>query len=319
MADGGITSLNFDAKLHRVPFRKFTMEGLRGIPRVHSAFLNVIPTENVIEQDVLYSGLPAVPEVRSDLAKTPLATPTIGDPVGYRQKNYRLAYKYTRKARKYDRVGMVQAVVREMGESMAYTIEDVAHKLLNEATTTNVGWDDLPLGSNAHKLIGTSTTYDNLGTTGSYPSPAMLQEIYNYFRAVPNDQGWSIPVGIKCVICAPQLGPAWRQLVSAPVQIGVGDGSNVGGYGAKGNTLQEGIPNAYGIITADMIVESPYLTDTGMSIIVGEGHMMNMFVGESPRSRTWNEENPEAIVHEISADFVVGVTDSRRVMVFAGA
>lgn len=319
MAEGGIINLSFDAKLHRVPFRKFTMEGLAGIPRVHQAFQNVIATSNIVEQDVLYAGLPAVPEVISDLEKTPLATPDIADPVGYRQRNFRLAYKYTRRAARYDKVGVVKGVVSSMGESMAFTIEKVAHEILNAATTKNVGWDKKPLGDDAHKLIGTSQTYDNKGTVGSYPSPAMLQEIYNYFRKVPNDQGWAIPVRISKVICAPELGPAWRQQVSSPVQVGKGDGSNVGGAGVKGDQLQDTAPNPYGHITADMIVEDPYLSDTGATIVVGEGHQMNMFVGEAPRTRTWQENNPEAIIHEISADLTVGVTDSRRVLVFPGA
>lgn len=313
-------SENFDAKLHRVAFRKFSMEGLGNIPRVHQRFLNVIPTNNKVEQDVLHSGLPAVPEVPGDLLKTPMASFKIANPVGYRQRNFRLAYKYTRKAAKYDNAGKITGVVSTMGEGMAYTMEVVGHEIFNQATTKNVGWDKLPLGSNAHKLVGTSQTYDNLGTPGSYPSTALLQEIYNYFKRVPNDQGWAVPVGISLVVCAPELGPAWRQLVGSSVQVGVGDGSNAGGYGAKGNQLQENLSNPFsGLITPDKIVESHYLADTGMSIIIGEGHQMNMFVGEAPRTRTWNEPNPEAIVHEITADFVVGVTDSRRIYVIPGA
>lgn len=323
MASAGTPiSENFDAKLHRVPFRKFSMEGLQGIPRVHQRFLNVIPTNNKVEQDVLFAGLPAVPEVKGDLSKSPLVDFQIGDPVGYRQRNFRFIYKYTRKAAKYDATGrVITGATRTMGESMAYTIEVVAHALLNNATTTNVGWDNKPLGSDAHLLIGTSATYDNLGTAGSYPSPAMLQEIYNYFKRVPNDQGWAIPVEIAAVITAPELGPAWRQLVSASTQVGAGTGDSTGGAGALGDTVNDNpaVPNAYGIITPDKIVESPYLTDTGMSIVIGRDHMMNMFVGEAPRTRTWGEENPEALLHEITADFVVGATDARRVMVFAGS
>lgn len=321
-AEGTPLSQNWDSKLHRVAFRKFSMEGLTGIPRVANRFLNTIPTNNLVEQDILHSGLPAVPHVASDLLKSPLSSFKIAPPVGYRQKNYRMIYKYTRKAAKYDNAGKITGVVRTMGESMAYTVENVGHQILNRAANAAfpVGWDKLSLANAAHKLVGTSQTYSNVGTAGSYPSPAMLQEIYTYFKRVPNDQGWAIPVGISMVITAPELGPAWRQLVSAPGQVGTGTGANVGGAGVLGSTdAGADAPNAFSMITSDMIVESPYLADTGMSVIIGEGHQMNMFVGEAPRTRTWNEENPEAILHEITSDFVVGATDARRIYVFPGA
>lgn len=323
---GNVINENFDARLHRVPFRKFTMEGMENFTSfgVHTRFLNVAPTSNKVEQDMMYSGLPPVPLVASDLLPSPLVDFKIGNPVTYRQNNYRYAYMFTRKAQKWDKVGVIAGVVGSMGKGMAYTMEVAAHEILNRATDTTYpgGQDNLTLGNAAHTIIGTSQTYDNVGTPGAYPTQALLQEIYSYFRRIPDDSGYPITVEIEAVITTPELAPAWRQLVDPTTQVGPGTGVIAGNNGVLGNTApaNANVKNAFaGFISPDKIVESIFLTNTGTSIIIGRGHHLNMFVGEAPRTRTWNVDNPEAIAHEITADFVVGWTDPRRIYVVPGA
>lgn len=296
---------NFDAKFHRAPFRKFTMEGMEQIPRNHQDYLNVMSTNNDVELDVIHSGLGAVPEVNSDLEQTPTTTFKTSDPVGYRQVEYRQQYIYTRNAAMKDKTGTVTSVVRSMGEGAAYTIETVAADIFNLNTTTTGGWDGKALAATDHELLNSNDTYSNIAVAGG-PNFATLQTIYNYFRkGIKNDQGFIVPVEVDAIEVAPELVPAWRQLLGDNTQPGQDNPS---------------VSNPYrGMLTPDKVRENVYLTNSFDTHVLGMGHHLNMFVFEQPRTRTWNDDDPEAIHHWIGMQFVKGWTDARRYLYIPGA
>lgn len=299
-----VVTQNFDAKFHRVPFRTATMEGMEDIPRVHGRYLNVIPTNNEVEMDFLYSGLGAVPRVEGELQKTPLADFQTSDPVAYRQEHYRQQYAYTFDAARKDKTGIVTGVVRSMGEAAAYTMETVAADIFNLNTTTVGGVDGTTLAATDHTLLD-GTTYSNIATAGG-PNFATLQTIYNYFRkGIKNDNGRIVPVEIEYIEVAPELVPAWRQLLGSNTQIGQDNPNVINPYGS--------------MLTPDRIQENVYLTNSFDTHVVGRGHHLNMFVFEAPRTRTWNEDDPEAIHHWIGMQFVVGWTDARRYLYIPGS
>lgn len=298
-----VVSENFDAKFHRVPFRTFTMEGMEDIPRVHDRYLNVISTTNDVEQDVLYSGLGAVPKVNGDLLKSPLASFSVSDPVTYRQEHYKQQYVYTFDAARKDKTGTVTDVVRSMGEAAAYTIETVAADIFNDTTVTG-GIDNQELFATDHTLID-GTTYSNIAIAGG-PNFATLQTIYNYFRkGIKNDQNRITPVEIDSIEVAPELVPAWKQLLSSNTQVGQDNPNVINPYGQ--------------MLSADRVFENVYLTNSFDTHVIGRGHRLNMFVFEQPRTRTWNDDDPEAIHHWIGMQFVVGWTDARRVLFVPGS
>lgn len=294
---------NFDAKFHRVPFRTFSMEGMEDIPRVHERYLNVIPTDNDVEMDVLTSGLDAVPKVNGDLLKTPVFDFKTSDPVAYRQERYAQQYIYTRNAANKDKTGTVTSTVRSMGEAAAYTMEVVAADLFNNTTQTG-GVDNKALFATDHTLLDGST-YSNLAVAGG-PNFATLQTIYNYFRkGIKNDNGRVVPIEIEAIEVAPELVPAWRQLLASNTQVGQDNPNVINPYGS--------------MLTADRVNENVYLTSTFDTYVIGRGHHLNMFVYEQPRTRTWNENDPEAIHHAISMEFIVGWTDARRTLKIPGS
>ena len=299
-----VVTENFDAKFHRTPFRKFTMEGMEDIPRYHGRYLNVIPTSNEVEQDVLHSGLGAVPKVNGDLLTTPLSSFEVSKAVTYRQEHYRQQYVYTYDAARKDKTGTVTGVVRSMGEAAAYTMEVVAADILNLNTTTTGGIDNKALAATDHELID-GTTYSNYAVAGG-PNFATLQTIYNYFRkGIKNDNGRIVPVEIECIEVAPELLPAWKQLLSSNTAVGQDNPNVINPYGS--------------MLTADRVQENVYLTGSFDTHVIGRAHHLNMFVFEEPRTRTWNENDPEAIHHWIGMQFVTGWTDARRYLFIPGS
>jgi len=316
---------NFDAKLHRAVWSKISREGLESIPRVHQTFLNVAPSSNALEMEVMYSGLPAVPQVASDTVKTPQVGFEISPKVIYRHLEYRYQYVYTKVAADDDQYGVITDVVGTMGEGAGYRMEVVAADLFNSGTdaTKYATWDGKSIFAIDHQLVGNPTTYSNITATGG-PTYATLQVIYSYFKRVLNDQGFWTPVEIESIQVAPELAPLWRQILSSGSAYdrlvytsGTGGGA---AYSASANA-NEGITNIYNTLgmTADKVVENVYLANPEDTIVVGRDKKLNMYVREAPNTDTYNLDDPKAIAHRIQMRFSVGATDARRVLLVPGS
>jgi len=318
---------NFDAKLHRAAWSKFTMEGGEAIPRVHRTVFNVESSSNAEERHVLHGGLPAVPRVASDTVKTPQVSFDIAEPVIYRHDEYRYQYVYTKVAADDDQYGKIRGVVGGMGEGAAYTMEQVAANILNLGTTTTLatGWDGKALFATDHKLIGSSTTYSNITAMGG-PTYATMHVIHAYFRRLLNDQGFWTPVEIESIQVAPELAPLWRNLLvnmSTSNVLSYNINSGTGGsaaYSASTNS-NSGIANIASSLgmTPEKIVENHYLTNIDDTIIIGRGKHMYMYMREAPNTDTYNIDDPKAIAHRIQMRFSTGFTDARRVLLIPGS
>jgi hypothetical protein len=325
-----IISQTFDAKLHRAAWSKISREGFETIPKVHSSYLNVEPSSNALETDIIYSGLGAVPRVASDVVQTPLVDFKISPKVVYRHNEYRYQYVYTKVAADDDQYGLVTDVIGTMGEGAAFTMENVAAEILNLGTDAGAyaTWDGLSVFNANHQLVGSDVTYSNI-TAASGPTYALLQTIYSYFRRVLNDQGFWTPVEIESIQCAPELAPLWRQLLAAnAAHATLAYTGGVGGQAAYDSTppagffqnANPGIGSVYGGLglTADKVVENVYLTNTEDTFVIGRGKKAYLYMREAPNTDTYNIDDPKAMAHRIQMRFSQGVTDARRMLYIPG-
>lgn len=316
---------NFDAKLHRAVWSKISREGMEAIPRVHTSYLNVAPSSNALEMEVMYSGLPAVPKVASDTVQTPQVDFEISPKVIYRHDEYRYQYVYTKVAADDDQYGVVTEVVGTMGEGAGYRMEVVAADLFNSGTdaTAFTTWDGKAIFAVDHALVGSSTTYSNITAAGG-PTYATLQVIQSYFKRILNDQGFWTPVEIESIQCSPELAPLWRQLLSsssAYATLGYTSGTGGGSSYTSAANTNEGITNIYSSmgLTPDKVVENVYLTGIEDTFVIGSGKKLNMYIREAPNTDTYNIDDPKAIAHRIQMRFSVGATDARRVLRIPGS
>ena len=328
---GAPLSQNFDAKLHRAVWSKISREGLESIPRVHQSFLNVMPSGNALEMEVIYSGLPAVPRVASDTVRTPQVSFVISPKVIYRHDEYRYQYIYTKVAADDDQYGVITDVIGTMGEGAGYRMEVVAADLFNRGddAAAFATWDGQPIFSAAHQLVGATDTYSNISAAAG-PTYATLHVIGSYFKRILNDQGFWTPIEIESIQVSPELAPLWRQLIASS------SAGAVLGYtsGTGGQTVYATTPPAFlmpnpnpGIanqvrtlgLTPEKIVENPYLANVEDAYVVGVGKKLNMYVREAPNTDTYNLDDPKAIAHRIQMRFSVGATDARRVLRVPGS
>lgn len=322
---GAPLAQNFDAKLHRAVWSKITREGLESIPRVHQTYLNVMPSSNALEMEVMYSGLPAVPRVASDTVQTPQVSFEISPKVIYRHLEYRYQYMYTKVAADDDQYGIITDVIGTMGEGAAYRMETVAAELFNNGTDANAysTWDGKAIFAADHELVGSSDTYSNI-TTETGPTYSTVQVIYSYFKRVLNDQGFWTPVEIESIHVAPELAPIWRQLLSsntAYARLAYDSGTGGGAQYTESTNNADGITNMAASLglTADKIVENVYLTGIDDTYVVGRDKKLNMYVREAPNTDTYNIDDPKSIAHRIQMRFSVGATDARRVLKIPGS
>lgn len=315
----------FDAKLHRAVWSKISREGMEAIPRTHPTYVNVAPSSNALEMEVMYSGLGAVPKVADDTVKTPQVDFKISPKVIYRHDEYRYQYIYTKVAADDDQYGVITDVVGTMGEGAAYRMEVVAAELFNSGTdaTAFATWDGKAIFAVDHGLVGSSDTYSNI-TAAMGPSYAALQVIASYFKRVKNDQGFWTPVEIESLQCAPELAPLWRQiLMSSSADARLSYTSGTGGATVYGSTSNdnEGVVNVLRTmgLTPEKVVENHYLSGIEDTYVTGVGKKVNMYVREAPNTDTYNLDDPKALAHRIQMRFSVGATDARRVLKLPGS
>lgn len=322
---GSIISQNFDASLHKAAWSKLSREGMEGIPKVHSTYLNVMASGKPFETEVLYSGLPQVPKVASDTVETPQVDFSISPAVTYRHDEYRYQYIYTKVAADDDQYGAVTDVISTMGEGGAYTIENVGVDVLNDGTDTNAftTWDGKAIFATDHQLVGSDTTYSNITAAGG-PTYATMSIIYAYFRRVLNDQGFYTPVEVESIQVAPELVPLWRQILSSPgvtstLEYATGEGGSASyGSTATGNAAIRNIAGTIGL-SPDKVVENTYLENSEDTFVIGRDKKLNMFMREAPNSDTYNINDPKALAHRIQFRFSVGCTDGRRLLRIPGS
>lgn len=321
----GPISQSFDAKLHRAVWSKISREGMESIPRIHPSFVNVAPSSNALEMEVMYSGLPAVPKVADDTVKTPQVDFEISPKVIYRHDEYRYQYLYTKVAADDDQYGVITDVVGTMGEGAAYRMEVVAAELFNSGTDAAkfATWDGKAIFAVDHGLVGSTDTYSNI-TAAMGPSYAALQVIYSYFKRVKNDQGFWTPVEIESLHCAPELAPLWRQILASSSAYSVL--THTGGTGGaaaytEATNANSGIANIVKTmgLTPEKVVENVYLSGVEDTYVVGVGKKLNMYVREAPNTDTYNLDDPKALAHRIQMRFSVGATDARRVLRIPGS
>lgn len=322
---GAPLAQNFDAKLHRAVWSKISREGLESIPRVHQSYLNVMPSSNALEMEVMYSGLPAVPRVASDTVATPQVSFEISPKVIYRHHEYRYQYVYTKVAADDDQYGIITDVIGTMGEGAAYRMETVAAELFNNGTDANAysTWDGKAIFAVDHELVGSSDTYSNITAAGG-PTYATLQVIYSYFKRVLNDQGFWTPVEIESIHVSPELAPLWRQILSSNTaydRLTYTSGTGGGASYSSATNATDGVTNIYSSLgmTPDKVIENVYLTGTEDTYVIGRDKKLNMYVREAPNTDTYNLDDPKAIAHRIQMRFSVGATDARRVLKIPGS
>jgi hypothetical protein len=244
--------------------------------------------------------------VKKENLIAPATELTAPEPKTFRvvHETYDGAYSYYYEIIKNDKTGYYRMVAASLGEARMYTRELVGHEYFNRSgdPTFTTGWDNLPLASNAHKLLN-GATYDNtLAAAGV--SETLLNNIMNYFDAVPDHQGRVGKVSNLTIFTHISNLRAWRQLLNADVAFTHPQG------GANQN------PAIRNLFSADNItvVGTPYLIGTNKHIVLGPKHGFFWF-DRDRYDEMIPEQNPRRETHVVFDQLAKGCSDARQVLV----
>ena len=267
---------------------------------------------NILE-DALMPGLVSIPEVSNPGSPTPLLTGSKPVEVRYRRRTWRGGVRYLWEDQYADKIGYYSRLVRGLGDALEYSLELLYHEPFFNATNPNYvgGWDNLPLLSGAHKLLGGAGTWSNQYSYAA-PSDTVLRQIEETFDTLPDAYGRPYAVNRIVIFTSTKLLRAFEQALNARTAL-----SNPFASGQVNPNAN--IPPAFdsGRFT---VIGSPYLNaiDLGsgpgnLYFALGQGH--ELFVGKAfSRERMFNLDNPPAVQHEVWWSGNVGWTSADRVI-----
>lgn len=125
----------------------------------------------------------------------------------------------THKAVKTYQVNILREVMRSLGRSAAYTIEQMAFGVFNLGTSVN-GGDGVPLFSNSHPLYDGSTD-SNIASADL--TPDALFDAIVYFSTLTDDRGIPIYAEPKILLIPPALVKVAHEILKSPYAPYTGD------------------------------------------------------------------------------------------------
>ena len=178
-------------------------------PWEYPAVFNVLQSERAYEEDILFSGLRAVP-VKDQGAPVEEDDPIQGAAVRYTHLTRALKFRVTREMYDDDLYGIVRRVVTALARSAKHTIETIAWDVLNDAfSNTRVGEDGIELCSTSHTLLG-GGTQSNRPETDIDLTHTGLEIAVDNFERQTDHRGLPMQVTARWVVVPPEL--KWRAI-----------------------------------------------------------------------------------------------------------
>jgi hypothetical protein len=262
---------------------------------------------NLLEAGMI-PGLISIPENNNPGSPTAILSGSRPQLVRYRRRTWRGGVRYLWEDTITDKIGYYQMLVRGLSEATQYSLETLYHEpFFRAADATYVGgWDEKPLLSSTHLLLG-GGTWNN---TNAYAAPTdtILRQIEERFDTLPDPYGRPYAVNNIVIFTSTSLVRTFKQILGAVTAI-----SNPTGSGVNPN------PNIPSVLTAGRftVIASPYLNSISSGNVyfaIGQGH--KMFVAQAfSRERMFELNDPPGFQHEVwwsgnvgwvSADRIVG-------------
>ena len=203
-------------KLLEPGLRKLFFEGYREKPEEFSKVFNVMNSKKAQEHDYHVSGFSewTVKEQGGDIDEE---DPTSGQEVTYTHTSYAKMIKITREMFDDDQYNIINKMPKKLGKGGKAVVEQTAAAVLNNGFTTN-GYDGEPLFDNAHPLLNSSVTDDNL-TTGAL-SDTNLKLGLTLMTKQLDQAGLKIQATAKNLIIPPELEWTAMTLMQSVLQAG---------------------------------------------------------------------------------------------------
>jgi phage major head subunit gpT-like protein len=195
-------------------YRMVFFQWIREHPWEYTEVFNVMDSERAYEEDIIFSGLGAVPE-KAEGASVLYDDPIQGAAVRYTHRVYSLGFRVTREMYDDDLYGVVKKVVTALARSAKHTMETIAWDILNDAfSNTRVGEDGIELCSTAHTMLN-GGTQSNRPSTDIDLSVTGLEQAIDNFERQTDHRGLPMAVTARWVVIPPERKWKAREILNS--------------------------------------------------------------------------------------------------------
>lgn len=259
------------------------------------------------EQMAVRAGIMAIPEdPQYGKPEVQLDAPTPEIFTVYHRR-FAGGYTYLEEELDDDEIGHLMFVANSLGDATAWTKEVAFHELLNRSgdATLPVGWDQLSLANDAHRILGSAETFDN-AIAAAAPSEALLTTITQFFDNVPDERGRVSPVTNITIITNINNTRVWRQLLNVQTAlIHPGDGTSMNANPA--------IPNRF---SSDRftVIGTPYMYGATKHICLGPQHGLYAY-NRMMKEDMYKRDSPPGVTHRVRMRFSTGASAANQILV----
>ena len=256
------------------------------------------------EEDQALSGLGPLVQ-KGELETTILDEPIKLGGVRYIHKTYALGFAISKEMMDDDQYGAMTDLAGQLGRSSRFTAELYGHDVYNNAFSTAkyVGRDGKALLATDHPIQGLGTTFGNRPTVDVDLSEAALEAAIQSFENQVDDRGMPIDMQPQTLLISPDNEMLARQILMS-----------AGMPGTNNNDINpvQGRLN---------IVVSHYLVDKDAWFVLAPPSDLSvvMYWREMPDTKTWDDDDADAVFHKIRQRHSVGFSDPRGVYGSPGA
>jgi hypothetical protein len=278
--------------------RKVFVDEYDELPAVYTQWINVDTTGRAFEDELVMTGL-GIAVSKPEGEPIAFDRPRMRGRVRYLNAGFGLGYEVTKEAVEDD---LYDAIVSQgstnLSRSMREAEEVSAHSLLNNAFSSVMAYDGVPLISTAHPGLG-GLTFANRPAVDEDLSVAALKSSSERFMLMQTDRGLRI-------VAAPSILLVPVQSYYTALEI---LGAEYNPAGAMGQYTPNVVPSKMGL--APMV--SPYITDPDSWFVMGAKgkHSLKRYWRRSPEDESGYDGRRQISWYGVTARWGDGVRDWR--------
>jgi phage major head subunit gpT-like protein len=273
-------------------------------PEQYRRYVTVKDSKKAYEESQAISGLGPLAK-KGELETTILDEPFKLGGVRFIHETFALGFAVSKEMMDDDQYGAMRDLAGELGRSSRFTAELYGHDVFNNGFTTTkyVGRDGKALFATDHPLQGIGGTSANKPTVDVDLSEAALEAAIQSFEDQVEDRGRPIDLAPAILLISPLNEMLARRLLQSA--------------GMPGGNLND-INPLQGRLN---IVVSHYIVDKdAWFVLAPPGDVsIKMYWREMPDTKTWDDDDADAVFHKIRQRHSVGFDDWRGTYASSGA
>lgn len=273
-------------------------------PEEYRRYMRTQDSKKAYEESMGIAGLGPLAR-KTELETTILDSPIRLGGVRWIHETFALGFAISKEMMDDDQYGAMRDLAGQLGKSSRFTSELYGHDIYNNAFSTAkyVGRDGKALFATDHPIVGTGGTWSNKPASDVDLSEAALEAAIQSFENQVDDRGMPIDLQPTTLLISPENEMLARRLLQS-----------AGMPGGNNNDINP-IQGRLNIVVSHYIVDK----DAWFVLAPASDLGLIMYWREMPDTKTWDDDDADAVFHKIRQRHSVGFDDPRGTYASQGA